>query len=59
MKRGPKHKDPLDVKFQSGIKITRWKLNDLRKISSETITPIAVLVDEAITKMYKLKRRDK
>ena len=52
MKRGPKHKDPLDVKVQSGIKITRWKLDWLRKQS----TPIAVLVDEAITKMYKLRR---
>ena len=56
MKRGPKHKDPLDVKVQSGIKITRWKLTDLRKISNETLTPIAVLVDEAITKMYKLSK---
>ena len=56
MKRGPKHKDPLDIKVQSGIKITRWKLNDLRNISYETLTPIAVLVDEAITKMYRLRR---
>ena len=52
MKRGPKHKDPLDVKVQSGIKITRWKLNWLRAHKK----PIAVLVDEAITKMYKLRK---
>ena len=56
MKRGPKHKDPLDVKINPGIKYVRWKFNEIKRISQKTKIPMAVLVDEAITKMYKLRR---